>query len=134
MTDIRNVYTNIIQSFAKYSSVMIILIVTILVIHFFDTATAQGFKYMTNIIMSMFVIYFIEKFLLRRIGILSLKSDTIDYILYYFFIIFVTEMIMILSFLMDRYILTNLIKSAYVVIFLTGFFSLNKLLFRYEQH
>jgi len=127
-------YNFIMQWSSKYSLGIILVMMLITAVYLIDEL------YVTNLLLSLNVVYTLNKFLNKRliteinIDKLKLEYNMIqEFILYYTFIIFISSLIIITTFITDLFILTDNIKSSYITLIFFSLYSFNKIIHRYEQ-
>jgi len=129
---VKIIYNKSIKNSSKYSLSVMLVLGVLLILYFVDNT------YITNTILSINVIYAFDKFLKNRVTVETDTSKLVGYnnikefILYYVFIIFISIMVLLMSFIIDLYILKdNIIQLTQITILFFGSYSTTKFINRY---
>ena len=136
--NIKNLYTLIVHKFSQYSLSIVLISCWILIIHFFGDSlnniiieqNTLNFNYISIITMTLFGVHSLDKFLSSRIRMCETIKEQVTY--YGFIIMMITVIILFILFADKTIEVIKYVKISYVFIFLSGFYSLNKLIFDHE--
>jgi len=127
---IKNKYKKLLDYFSKKSLVLLIVIIITIVCNFIDTSNLYGYYYISHTLLIMFCFYFFD----RNI---EYKNNNLNEYVYYLyhksFNVIYTIIIVLVSYLLDEKIFIEYRYITYIVLSLFGFYSINKLIYRYDD-